>query len=219
MMAIHDFALSILVGSVTALIATVQHPSNSAVRQYSMLASHALTGLASGFFMLEHFGITHIVEPGLRDYLIIGTLAWFGIGIIALTVDLYFNFDTLKDDPSYAMFGRSGLATGLLLLGIFAMTALTIAWYQVDPQILATRGNVTFLYATPNPQAISALDCLLFALDQTQKAMLFDISEVYQFGITDLGNNPQHYSFSTLCLVYRTFFSIFVIAIALRLMR
>lgn len=219
MMAIHDFALSILVGSLAALIATVQHPSNSAVRQYSMLASHVLTGLASGLFMLEHFGITHVVEPELRDYLIIGTLAWFGIGIIALTVDLYFNFDTLKDDPSYAMFGRSGLATGMLVLGIFAMTALTIAWYQVDPNILATRGNVTFLHATANPQAISALDCFLFALDQTQKAMLFDISEVYQFGITDLGNNPQHYSFSTLCLVYRTYFSIFVIAIALRLMR
>lgn len=219
MMTIYDFAFSILIGSVTAVIATLQYPSNSAVRQYAMLASHTLTGLVTGLFMLEHFGVTHVVDPAHRDFLILGTLAWFGIGIMALTVDLYFNFDTLKDDPSYALFGRSGLAIGLMLMGIAAMTALTIAWYQVDPQILATRGNVTFLYATSNPQAISALDCLLFALDQTQKAMLFDISEVYQFGITDPGNNPQHYSFSTLCLVYRTYFSIFVIAIALRLMR
>ena len=219
MLTIFEFAFVLLIGSVTAVIATVQQPSNSAVRQYAMLASHVLTGMAASLFFLEHYGITHVVEPSQRDFLIIGTLAWLGIGIIVLTVDLYFNFDTLKDDPSYAMFGRSGLAAGMLMLGIIAMTALTIAWYQVDPQILATRGNLTFLYATPNPQAISALDCLLFALDQTQKAMLFDISEVYQFGITDLANNPQHYSFSTLCLVYRTYFSIFVIAIALRLMR
>jgi hypothetical protein len=219
MLTIFDFAFVLLVGAVTGTIATVQQPSNSAVRQFAMLASHILTSIASAMFMLEHFGITQVVDPAHRDFLIIGTLAWLGIGIIALTVDLYFNIDKLKDDPSYAMFGRGGLAAGMLMLGIFAMTALTIAWYQVDPQILATRGNVTFLYATPNPQAISALDCLLFALDQTQKAMLFDISEVYQFGITDLGNNPQHYSFSTLCLVYRTYFSIFVIAIALRLMR
>jgi hypothetical protein len=219
MLTIFEFAVCILIGSVTAVIATVQNPSNSAIRQNAMLASHVLSSIVTALFILEHFGITQLVDPAYRDFLIIGILAWSGIGVIILTVDLYFNIDTLKDDPSYAMFGRSGLAAGMMMLGIIAMTALTIAWYQVDPQILATRGNVTFLYATPNPQAISALDCLLFALDQTQKAMLFDISEVYQFGITDLGNNPQHYSFSTLCLVYRTYFSIFVIAIALRLMR
>ena len=219
MLTILEFAYAILIGAVTAVIVTVQTPSNSAIRQNAMLANHVLTGMAATLFLLEHFGITHVVDPAYRDFLIIGTLALLGVGVIALNVDLYFNFDMLKDDPSYAMLGRSGLAAGMLLLSILAMTALTIAWYQVDPQILATRGNVTFLYATPNPQAISALDCLLFALDQTQKAMLFDISEVYQFGITDLGNNPQHYSFSTLCLVYRTYFSIFVIAIALRLMR
>jgi len=219
MLTIFEFAVCILIGSVTAIIATVQHPSNSAIRQNAMLASHVLSSIVTALFILEHFGITQLVDPAYRDFLIIGILAWSGIGVIILTVDLYFNIDTLKDDPSYAMFGRSGLAAGMMMLGILAMTALTIAWYQVDPQILATRGNVTFLYATPNPQAISALDCLLFALDQTQKAMLFDISEVYQFGITDLGNNPKHYSFSTLCLVYRTYFSIFVIAIALRLVR
>lgn len=219
MLTIVEFAFGILIGSVTAIIVSVQHPSNSAVRQYAMLANHILTGMAAALFLLEHYGITSIVDPAHRDFLVIGTLALLGIGIIVVTVDLYFNFDKLKDDPSYAMLGRSGLAAGMLFLGILAMTALTIAWYQVDPQILVTRGNVTFLYATENPQAISALDCLLFALDQTLKAMLFDISEVYQFGITDLGNNPQHYSFSTLCLVYRTYFSIFVIAIAIRLMR
>lgn len=219
MLTIFEFAVCILIGSVTAIIATVQNPSNSAIRQNAMLASHVLSSIVTALFILEHFGITQLVDPAYRDFLIIGILAWSGIGVIILTVDLYFNIDTLKDDPSYAMFGRSGLAAGMMMLGIIAMTALTIAWYQVDPQILATRGNVTFLYATPDPQAISALDCFLFALDQTQKAMLFDISEVYQFGITDLGNNPQHYGFSTLCLVYRTYFSIFVIAIALRLMR
>lgn len=219
MLTIFDFAFFLLIGSVTALVATFQYPSDSAVRQYAMLASHALTTVITGLFLAEHFGVTHVVDPAHRDYLILGTLAWMGISIMAITVDLYFNFDTLKDDPSYALLGRSGLAIGMLLMGILAMTALTIAWYQVDPQILATRGNVTFLHATANPQAISALDCLLFALDQTQKAMLFDISEVYQFGITDLGNNPQHYAFSTLCLVYRTYYSIFVIAIAIRLMR
>jgi hypothetical protein len=219
MMSIFDFAFIVLVGSVTAFIATLQFPSNSAVRQYAMLATYALASSATGLFMLEHSGITQLVPPAHRDMLVLGTLAWFGISIIILTIDLYFNFETLKDDPSYALFGRSGLAIMMLILGISAMTVLTIAWYQIDPTILALRGNVTYLHATANPQAISALDCLLFSLDQTQKAMLFDISEVYQFGIMDIGNNPQHYSFSTLCLVYRTYFSIFVIAIALRLMR
>ncbi len=127
MLTIFEFAFCLLIGSVTAVIATVQQPSNSAVRQYAMLANHVLTGMAVSLYLLEHYGITHFVDPAQRDFLIIGTLAWLGVGIIALTVDLYFNIDTLKDDPSYAMFGRSGLAAGMLLLGIMAMTALTIA--------------------------------------------------------------------------------------------
>lgn len=48
---------------------------------------------------------------------------------------------------------------------------------------------------------------------------MFDISEVYRIDLIDIGNNPAHYAFSTACLIYRTFLSVFVIVIVVRLLR
>ena len=171
----------------------------------------------SALYLLELNRITSFIPYAERDYLVVAALAIIGLGIIALTIDLYMNFEDLKDDRAYAMFGRTGLATGMLLLSVVAMTAIAIAWRQVDPTIFETRSNIIFFVEAGDTMAVN--DYLLFALDQTQKALLFDVSEVYRFGLIDIGNNPQNYAFSTACLIYRTFLSMFVLVIGVRLLR
>ena len=184
-----------------------------------MILCYAIPGIGSALFLTEQYNLTSLIDAAHRDYIIVGVLSFIGLSIMVATVDLYFNFESLKDDPSYAFIGRSGLASFMLLLAVIAMTAISIAWYQIDPTIFEPRSNILFLQAANPEGALSIIDFALFAMDQTQKALLFDISEVYSIGLIDIGNNPAHIAFSTACLVYRTFLSIFVIAIAVRLLR
>jgi hypothetical protein len=214
---ISDFALILAVGAALTFVATVLYPTRSKVRQGLTLAAYAIITAGALFYLTEREGLTHVLDPAWRDYVIVGVLGFIGAGVMVLTFDLYLNFDTLKDDPAYAMAGRSGLAVLMLMLAISAMTAVSIAWYQVDPEILVARSNIVF-WREAGAQ-VDAGDFFAFALDQTQKALLFDISEVYSVGLIDIGNNPAHLAFSTACLVYRTFLSVFVIAIAVRLLR
>jgi hypothetical protein len=55
-------------------------------------------------------------------------------------------------------------------------------------------------------------------LDQTGKAILFDVAEVYRVGMTNVSNNPEHLTFSTVCLAYRTLVAVYVVVIAFRLL-
>lgn len=219
MFGITDLAYFLAAGAVFTFAATLAYPTRSKVRQVLTLAGYAVIGAGSVLYLAEHNGLSALVDPAHRDYIIVAVLGFIGAGVMVLTFDLYFNFDTLKDDPAYALAGRSGLAGLMLMLSILAMAAISIAWYQIDPTIFETRANIVYLRAAAENGPFNLLDFFAFALDQTQKALLFDVSEVYRAGIIDIGNNPAHIAFSTACLVYRTFLSVFVIAIAVRLMR
>lgn len=219
MIGIADIAVFLAVGAFFSFVVSCFYPTRSTVRQASMLAAYAAVAAGAAFYFAEQNGLSAVFEPAHRDYIVVGLLSFIGVGIMVLTIDLYVNFETLKDDPSYAMFGRSGLAAGMLMLSVGAMAAISIAWYQIDPTIFETRGNILFLQTAGANGQLGITDFFAFALDQTQKALLFDISEVYRVGLIDIGNNPTHYAFSTACLVYRTFLSVFVIAIAARLVR
>jgi hypothetical protein len=204
MIDIADIAIFLAVGAVASFVMSLYFPTRTNVRQWSQLISYAAIGGAAAFYLAEQNGLSAVLDPAHRDYIIVGALSFIGAMIMVLTVDLYFNFDALKDDPAYAMLGRPGLAIGMLGLAVCAMTAITIAWYQIDPAIFETRGNIVFLRAVGSEPDLA--DFFSFALDQTQKALLLDISEVYRVGLIDIGNNPMHIAFSTACLVYRTFF-------------
>jgi hypothetical protein len=217
MIDIAELAVFLAVAAAASFVVTLQHPTRSHMRQGAMLVGYAVVGGMALFYLAELNGLSAVIDPALRDYIIVGALGFIGAGVMALTVDLYLNFDTLKDDPQYAMFGRPALAFLMLGLAVGAMTAVSIAWYQIDPTIFETRSNIVFLRAAG--AAPNLADFFAFALDQMQKALLLDISEVYRVGLIDLGNNPEHIAFSTACLVYRTFLSVFVIVIAVRLMR
>lgn len=217
MVGISDLAMILAVGAAFTFVATLLYPTRSKVRQGLTLAAYATITAGAVFYLVEREGLSQVLDPAWRDYVIVGVLGFIGASIMVLTFDLYINFDTLKDDPAYALAGRSGLALLMLMLAVTAMTAVSIAWYQIDPSILRPRSNVTFWLEAG--EQLRAADLAVFALDQTQKALLFDISEVYSLGLIDIGNNPAHLAFSTACLVYRTFLSVFVIAIAVRLLR
>jgi hypothetical protein len=212
-----DMAALIGAGAAFTFVATLLQPTRSKVRQGLTLAVYAIITAGALFYLTEREGLTQILDPAWRDYVIVGVLGFIGAAIMVLTFDLYINFDTLKDDPAYALVGRLGLAVLMLMLAAGAMTAVSIAWYQIDPTIFRPRSNITFWLEAG--EQLSAADLAVFALDQTQKALLFDISEVYSLGLIDIGNNPAHIAFSTACLVYRTFLSVFVIAIAVRLLK
>ena len=213
----YELAVALAVGGVSAFVGSLYYPTRSNVRQAVTLSVYAVIAAGSALYLSELKGFSHVLDQAWRDYVMIGVLGFIGLIVMVATFDIHINFDTLKDDPAYALVGRSGLAVMMVVLAICAMAAVSIAWYQVDPTIIQTRSNITFLYAA-GAQLTSA-DLAAFALDQTQKALLFDISEVYSLGIIDIGNNPAHLAFSTACLIYRTFLSVFVITIALRLVR
>jgi hypothetical protein len=219
MIGISGFALFLALGAAMSFVLSLLYPTRSRLRQALMLAAYAVVGGGAVFYLIEREGISHLLEPAWRDYVIVGVLCFAGVGIMALTFDLYVNFDALKDDPSYAMLGRPGLAAGMVALAVTAMMAISFAWYQLDPTILETRSNIVSWRETGQEGLLKPMDFLVFALDQAQKALLFDVSEVYRIGLIDIGNNPSHVAFSTACLVYRTFLSVFVITIAARLLR
>jgi hypothetical protein len=218
MIGISDFALAVAVGAALTFVASLYVPTRSALRQGLTLASYALIFAGAVFYFTEREGLSNVLDPALRDYVVVGVLGFIGFGIMVMTFDLYLNFETLKDDPAYALAGRSGLAFLMPALAVMGMTAVSVAWYQVDPTIFEPRANIAFWYGVDSRQLMVG-DVFAFALDQTQKALLFDVSEVYGIGIVDIGNNPSHLAFSTACLIYRTYLSVFVIAIAVRLLR
>lgn len=219
MIELSDFAIFIAAGAALTFLLGAYTPTQSRLRQWLMQASYAIICAGCLFYLAEHEGLTNFLDAAWRDYVIVGVLGFIGAGIVVLTFDLFVNFETLKDDPQYAMMGRTGLAIGLMPIAIIAMTAVSIAWYQIDPAIFEARSNIVYWRAAGVDAPLSIADIFLFALDQTQKALLFDISEVYRIGLIDIGNNPLHLSFSTACLIYRTYLSVVVLAIAIRLLR
>jgi hypothetical protein len=214
-----ELGVMLAVTAAVSFVLTLNTPTRSWLRQGVMLVSYAIIFAGCVLYLAEHQGLTQVLDPAWRDYVIVGVLGFIGAGVMVMTFDLFINFDTLKEDPQYAMLGRSGLAFGMVCSAVFAMTAVSIAWYQVDPTIFEARSNTVFWLTAGEGGTIGMGDLFAFALDQTQKALLFDVSEVYRVGLIDISNNPQHLSFSTACLVYRTYLSVFVITIAIRLVR
>lgn len=212
-----DLAVFFFVGAIVTIAATVAHPTRSAVRQVVFLFWYVVIAVVSGLYLCELYGWSHFVDPGLRDYVILAVPMFMALGVMVLTVDLYTNFDDLKDDPAYALFGRSGLAIAMISVCVFALALTAMAWNVIDPTIYERRANIISL--TTAGASIGYDEHILFALDQAQKALLLDISDVYRFGLIDVGNNPNHLMFSTACLIYRTFLSGFVLVIVLRLAR
>lgn len=210
-------AVGMLALAAATVFLTMAFPTRSRFRQSVYLGSYATIALLGLFYLCELHGVSSVVPVDGRGYIVVTGLALCVIGVIIINVDLYLNFDQLRNDPAYAMMGQNGLAFTIMILAVYALALLTLAWYAIDPDILIRRASLVAL--TTAGDRLTYNDFLLFGFDQAQKAMLFDISEVYSFGLTDLGNNPAKLAFSTACLVYRTYLSGFVAVMAYRLIR
>lgn len=185
------------------------------VRHWSYVgASGALTAIA-GLYL----GIASGTVPAPQAWLaplsvvMVAALALF---LIVYLADFYINVDELAGDKAYTMFGRAPLAMLMLLSAITALWLVTMAWHAIDPAILTERTITWHLFTPRDP--LHSFDVLLFAADQAAKAILFDVFEVYQIGLTSLSNDPAHLAFSSLCFAYRTALQAFVTVVAVRLL-
>ena len=113
------------------------------------------------------------------------------------------------------MYGRTPLAGLMILSAVTSIWLVAMAWATLDPAVFEERPLAWSLFRPDGP--LDSLDVLLFAVDQTAKAILFDVFEVYQIGLTTVTNDPDHTGFSTLCFVYRTAVQAFVTVLFVRL--
>lgn len=205
-----------VVASGLAVILMILYPTRSAVRQWLYLLMILVTALISGWHFAEVTGRVSILEPAQAPLIMVGLFVVYSIFALAILIDFYINFETLQHDRAFNFMGRRALAGTILLTAVIALSMITAAWWALDPTILVRGHNQRFLVtAGDGPLDLDAFT--LFALDQTVKAALFDVTEVFAVGLIDLSNNPEHIAFSLLCLAYRTFLATFVLVIAYRL--
>lgn len=212
------FVLVVLATSLSTFWVLYQKPTQNPVRQWCFVIFAVIAGLLSGLYILEHRGSTALTGGIGGSFAVLTALCLFlSISAVIYTVDLYFNVDELRNDKAYNLYGDVGLAGVTVLTVAGAFYCLLIPWFLTDPTIFEIRTTIRYLDGVETIEAVRLWDLFLVATDQTGKAVLFDIAEVYRFGLTNLSNNPEHLTFSTVCLIYRTLVAVYVTVIAFRL--
>lgn len=206
------FAIAGLVTIVMLLIWRTRNP----LRQWIFVSVTILLSLGAGAHALEARGVVDLLDAGAENALGVSVIAGYGFFMVAYLADFYVNFDALSGDRGYVFMGRTGLAVSIVFGAVMAFALVTAAWFYVDPTIIEAGSNMRYLVksdvAAPDFSGFG-----LIALDQTAKALLFDINDVLRIGFTDLGNNPGHVGYSLLCAFYRAAVSAFVLVVVLRL--
>lgn len=217
-MALSDpgFVVVTALGWLIAALIQIWRPFESPLRQALALVWMFAGAAGAGVVAAELLGWTDAMTAAVERAVLLATFAWMAFGGMVFTADYYFNFDTLSKDKGYRWMGRTPMAFGLILGAAVSLALVTIIWHEFDSEIFELRGNYLYWVAS-DPAAMTFSDYMLFALDQTAKALLFDVTEVYRVGLTNLGNNPFHLGFSTLCLLYRLAVSVFLLSIVYRL--
>ena len=214
-----DFAIKVIFfSSLATFWVMYQKPTQNIVRQMFFIGFAAVTAVLSGLYYTEHHGITSLTLGFGGAFTVLAILFVFmAAGGVAYTADLYINVDELRDDQAYNLFGDIGLALVIVVTVALAFFCLLVPWYIADPSIFEVKTTIHYLSGVDAATNAGMSDLFLFAFDQTGKAVLFDIAEVYRVGLTNLSNNPEHLTFSTACLVYRTLVAVYVTVIAFRL--
>lgn len=214
-----DFFIRVIFfSSVATFWVLYRIPTKSAVRQGSFFVFAALSGVLSGLYFLEQSAITSLSAGAGGPFAILTALcAFLAVSLIVYTADLYINIGELRSDKAYNIYGDAGLAGVTALTAATAFFCLLIPWYLTDPTIFETRSTIRYAIGAASVSDLQMLDLFFFSLDQMAKAVLFDVGEVYRFGLTNLSNNPEHLAFSTACLIYRTLVAVYVTVIAYRL--
>jgi hypothetical protein len=213
------FVRVIFFSSLTTFWVMYRLPTKNAARQWSFNGFAAVTLVLSGLYILESNALTALTAEWGGAFAVLTALCVFiSAGAFAYTADLYVNVDELRQDQSYNYLGDAGLAAITVMTAALAFFCLLIPWYLTDPTIFEVKSTIRYLEGVETVQAARFADLALFALDQTGKAILFDIAEVYRLGLTNLSNNPEHLTFSTVCLAYRTLVAVYVVVIAYRLL-
>jgi hypothetical protein len=193
-------------------------PTKNPIRQGSFIVFAAISGILSGLYYLEQHNLTALTPAYGGAFMVLTALCLFmSASAVAYTVDLYVNVDELRNDQAYNIFGDAGLAAVTVFTVAVAFFCLLIPWYLSDPTIFEIKTTIHSLSSVQSIESAGFGDLFLVAIDQTGKAVLFDIAEVYRFGLTNLSNNPEHLTFSTVCLIYRTLVAVYVTVIAFRL--
>lgn len=214
-----DFAIRVIFfSSLATFWVMYQKPTKNPVRQWSFYGFAAISAALSAFYYLEQNGITAITADFGGAFGVLTALCIFlAASGVAYTVDLYFNVNELREDQAYNIFGDVGLALVTVFTVALAFFCILVPWFLADPAIFEIKSTIRYVAGVETVHAASTRDLFLFAFDQTGKAVLFDIAEVYRFGLTNLSNNPEHLAFSTFCLIYRTLVAVYVTVIAYRL--
>lgn len=214
-----DFLIrSMFFGSLATFWVLHQTPMKNKLRQWIIWVFAVIWATLSGLYYLERNTITALTgEIGGAATVFTAFCLFVSASCAAYIVDLYLNTNELRDERAYNQYGNLGLA--LLTVGTapFAFFFAVLPWFLADPDIFEVKTTIRYLDGVAAPQLAGMADIVWFAIDQTGKAILFDVAEVYRFGLTNLSNNPEHLAFSTVCLVYRTLVAVYVAVIAYRL--
>lgn len=203
---------------ISTYLALRSRPTQNRIRHWAYVLFGIVVSALSLWYWVEQSGYTSFAAELGGPWTILAALFWFVAAACAIfIVDLYYNVDELRNDPAYNMYGDIGLAILTVGTAQLALLFATLPWYLSDPTIFEIKSTIRYIDGVSRPEDILLLDIFWFSLDQTGKAVLFDIAEVYRFGLTNLSNNPEHLPFSTFCLIYRTLVAVYVTVIAYRL--
>jgi hypothetical protein len=214
-----DFMVSVAFFTAVASCFTLYFtPTKNKLRQAFFIGFAVILALLSGWYFAESNGFTSLASGIGGEWGVLAAMCWFVAASAALYVaDLYVNIDELRNDRAYNIFGDVGLAGVTVGTAQLAFFFAIVPWFLADPSIFELKNTIRYISGVESLDAAGVTDVFLFSLDQTGKAILFDVAEVYRFGLTNLSNNPEHLTFSTLCLVYRTLVAVYVAVIAYRL--
>jgi hypothetical protein len=207
-----------LFGSLGTLILFYFMPTANKIRMAIFIGHTVVSAVLAAWYFAERGGHTSFAAGHGGDFAILTALClWGSLGIVLYVGDLYYNIDVLRDDRAYNIFGDIGLAVTTVVTAPFALCLAVIPWFLSDSTLFEIKSTIRYVDGVESLEATTLLDLLWFSFDQTGKAVLFDVAEVYRFGITNLSNNPEHLTFSTVCLIYRTLVAVYVAVIAYRL--
>lgn len=214
-----DFLLQCLFfGSVATFWVLYSTPTKNRIRNWFIGGFAAISTALCGFFLLEQKGFTQFLEPDLEFALFTVYCLFVAASCVAYIVDLYFNTNELRGEVAYNQYGGDiGIAALTVFTAPLALFFVLLPWFLADPSIFEVKSTMRYAFGVAEPAQAGLDGLMLFALDQTGKAIFFDIAEVYRFGLTNLSNNPEHLTFSTACLIYRTLVAVYVTVIAYRL--